>query len=107
VPGDAEWTTLTNYLGGEDVAGGKMKRISEWNSPNTGATNSSGFSGLPGGFRYSNGGFYGIGYHGHWWSATEYGSSNAWYRDLGYDNTNVARYYDGKGYGFSVRCVRD
>ncbi len=82
IPSDAEWTTLTTYLEEESVAGGKMKATgtSLWNTPNTGATNSSGFTGLPGGYRYYNGSFYNIGYFGFWWSSSEVSTANAWYR---------------------------
>ncbi len=109
VPTDAEWTTLTTYLGGTSVAGGKMKATSDlWNSPNTDATNSSSFSGLPGGFRYNNGAFNSIGTSGLWWSSTESSSNSAWYRNLYYYNGNVYVYNNyGKQYGFSVRCLRD
>ena len=78
-----------------------------WLSPNTDATNSSGFSGLPGGFRYYNGSFYGVGYYGYWWSSTEYDANFAWGRLLGYSDGLIFRLYYGKPYGFSVRCLRD
>jgi uncharacterized protein (TIGR02145 family) len=108
VPSDDEWTALTTYLGGESVAGGKMKSVSAlWNSPNTDATNNSGFSGFPGGFRYYSGGFSYVGGYGGWWSATEYGGDYAWFRYLGYDGSDVYRSYSGKASGYSVRCVRD
>lgn len=109
LPSDAEWTQLTDYLGGEDVAGGKLKEAgtTHWADPNAGANNESGFTALPGGLRYSNGGFYNIGGDGSWWSSTEGNTSNAWYRDLGYSNSDVNRDYDGKSVGFSVRCLRD
>ena len=76
-----------------------------WDSPNTRATNSSGWTGLPGGFRYS-GGFDGSGGLGNWWSASESGS-DSWTRDLDYGNDNVNRYSNDRNYGFSARCVRD
>jgi uncharacterized protein (TIGR02145 family) len=110
VPTDGEWTTLTTYLGGETVAGGKMKEagLAHWVTPNTGATNESGFSGLPGGFRFFNGTFGYIGLIGYWWSSTEDDTTDAWYRDLDYDYGDVFRSsYGGKGSGFSVRCLRD
>jgi uncharacterized protein (TIGR02145 family) len=109
VPTDADWTTLSTYLGGESVAGGNMKEsgTANWSTPNTGATNSSGFSALPGGCRYYDGGFgYQI-YSGYWWSTTEYDASNAYYRGLFYTGSNLCRAGSGKGYGFSVRLVRD
>ncbi|MBU1369589.1 MAG: fibrobacter succinogenes major paralogous domain-containing protein [Bacteroidetes bacterium] len=109
LPSDAEWSVLTDYLGGEDVAGGKMKEVgtAHWYSPNTGATNSSGFTALPGGYRNSNGSFYDLGRSGDWWSATETISTAAWRRSLDYSNGNVYRYSASKVGGFSVRCVRD
>jgi uncharacterized protein (TIGR02145 family) len=108
VPTDDEWTTLTNTLGGLDVAGGKMKEagLAHWNT-NIGATNESGFTGLPGGYRNFGGTFINVGYYGYWWSSTEFNTTVAWSRDLNYDNGDVYRYDDGKGSGFSVRCLRD
>jgi uncharacterized protein (TIGR02145 family) len=108
VPSDAEWTILENFLGGSSVAGGKMKSVSPlWASPNTGATNSSGFSGLPGGYRYDLGTYYYIGDSGFWWSSTQVSTSSAWNRYLYYNNGVVSRDYLTKRNGFSVRCVRD
>jgi uncharacterized protein (TIGR02145 family) len=109
VPTDAEWTTLTTFLGGESVAGGKMKSTGTqyWISPNAGATNSSGWSGLPGGSRVSNGAFYFIGNYGTWWSSTEGSTTSAWGRNLGYGGGDVGRYDYNKASGFSVRCLRD
>ena len=104
---DGEFTELSDFLGGEGVAGGNMKEAGydHWNSPNTGATNSSGWTGLPGGYRYS-GGFYDNGSLGHWWSASESGS-NSWLRLLSFSDVNVFRYNYYLHYGFSARCVRD
>ena len=109
LPSDAEWTTLTTYLGGESVAGGKMKEAgkSHWTSPNTGATNESGFTALPGGYRLGNGAFNAIGGSGNWWSSAQYDTSNAWTRYLNYTGSNVSRGNRGKERGFSVRCLRD
>jgi uncharacterized protein (TIGR02145 family) len=106
VPTDAEWTTLITTLGGTSVAGGKMKATTLWNSPNTNATNSSGFTGLPGGYR-DNGGFGGLGYYGYWWSSSEVGTATAWYRYLYYGSGLADRYFYGKAFGFSVRYLRD
>ena len=110
VPTDGEFTQLTDFLGGigvEGVAGGKMKEAGydHWNFPNTGATNSSGWTGLPGGYRYT-GGFYYVGDDGDWWSASGSGSYS-WTRGLNDYNANVDRYDNYRGYGFSARCVRD
>jgi uncharacterized protein (TIGR02145 family) len=109
VPSDGEWTTLTDALGGGSVAGGKMKETgtAHWEAPNEGATNSSGFTGLPGGCRFNNGPFNYIGYNGYWWSSTEFNTTYAWYRNLNYNNGNVNRNYTNKPFGFSVRCLRD
>jgi len=110
IPTDAEWTTLGTLLGGDAVAGGKMKTTgtTRWNTLNTSATNESGFAGLPGGGRFDDGAFYYVGVYGHWWSATEDYSGGAWIRYL--KNSNVNLYRDGSGIkenGFSVRCLRD
>jgi uncharacterized protein (TIGR02145 family) len=108
VPSDAEWTTLTTFLGGESVAGGKMKETgtTHWN-PNIAATNESGFTGLPGGVRNSFGSFEGIFANGTWWSFSENDATNAWYRSLDRNYGNVGRSYSNKIPGFSVRCLRD
>ena len=108
-PTDAEWTVLSDYLGGESVAGGKMKSTSTqyWISPNTDATNESGFSGLPGGWRYPNGSFYDVGYSGFWWSSTEYDAGSAWSRGLDYTLGEVLRGYEDKQKGLAVRCLKD
>jgi uncharacterized protein (TIGR02145 family) len=108
VPSDAEWTTLATSLGGSSVAGGKMKSTTGWTSPNTGATNESGFTALPGGYRDLNGTYNDIGTSGYCWSSTENNSSNAWNRVLSYYSSGVTRYISvNKRNGFSVRCVRD
>jgi len=106
VPSDAEWTTLENHLGGTSVAGGAMKSTTGWNAPNTGATNSSGFTGLPGGNRGDDGGFYAVG-DGVWWSSSAAGSGNAWFRYLNCNFAGVISYYFDQTTGLSVRCVRD
>ena len=107
IPSDGEFTELSDFLGGEGVAGGKMKEAGydHWNSPNTGATNSSGWTGLPGGYRYS-GGFNNKGGRGYWWSASESGSYS-WTRVLYKSSGNVHRLNDDRFLGFSARCVRD
>ncbi len=108
LPSDAEWTILTNYLGGLKIAGEKLKSTSNlWNSPNEGATNSSGFSALPGGYRYNNGAFGSVGNSGCWWSATEYSSTNAFARSLHYNKAEASRYNVNKSTSFSVRCIMD
>ena len=109
VPSDVEWTTLTDFLGGENVAGGKMKSTGTqyWQSPNEAANNSSGFSGLPGGVCDYNGSFLGIGYKAFWWSSTEQAKSSAWSRGQYYDGGSLSRGSSDKFYGFPVRCLRD
>jgi len=114
VPTDGEWTTLTTYLGGESIAGGKMKSTGTtyWDSPNTGATNESGFSALPGGDRNTEGSFVNIIGYALFWSSTKitsnFTSIYAWNRILYYDNGNVRSYgYYSKSSGASVRCLKD
>ena len=109
VPSDAEWTTLTDSLGGEIVAGGKMKSIGTcfWSSQSAGADNSSGFSALPGGFRSGVGSFGNVRNYAFFWSATENDNSLPWSRYLNNSNGYVGRYYDNKLFGASVRCLRD
>ena len=109
LPTDDEWTVLTDYLGGENIAGGKMKEIGTtyWNTPNTGATNSSSFTGLPGGNRYINGSFYNQGNSEPWWSSSESDATSAWYRGLGYSGAAVSRCYFNKSHGYAVRCLKD
>ena len=106
-PTDAEWTMLTDYLGGEAVAGGKMKTISGWQAPNQSATNESGFSGLPGGYRGSDGDFGIVGGYGLWWSSSESGTVNAWYRYLYYNDGGAYQGSSNRRSGVSVRCLRD
>ena len=109
VPSDTEWTKLTNDLGGEEMAGGKMKSKGStyWDSPNVGATNESGFTGLPGGYRFSDGSFYYVRNYAIVWSASEY-FSYAWNRILTTNFGNVYRNNDNdKSVGASVRCLRD
>ena len=122
VPTDGEWQQLEAALGmpaselgqknefrgyAQNVRG-KMKTTTLWESPNTGATNSSGFSGLPGGYRYPNGGtFHNLGSNGSWWSASESGTEYAWSRSLFYNSAGILRYNYSKRDGFCVRCVRD
>jgi uncharacterized protein (TIGR02145 family) len=109
LPSDAEWKQLTDYLGGIEFAGGKLKEaeFTHWNFPNTGATNETGFTALPGGWRYYGGTFTGYDYYGYWWSATEYTSDLAWYRVLSYNFAAIVENWEGKGLGFSVRCLKD
>jgi uncharacterized protein (TIGR02145 family) len=109
VPTDAEWTTLTTYLGGASGAGGKLKETGtvHWSSPNTGATNESGFTALPGGCRYGNGSFTDFGLYGFWWSSTASSGAYALHRNMGYNSNDVFSISIEKEAGFHVRCLKD
>lgn len=109
LPSDAEWTELTDYLGGINFAGDKLKEAgtTHWKSPNTGATNETSFTALPGGYRNNAGTFSTIRRFGYWWSATEKSTGSAWYRGMFYDDRYVDKHYTGKEWGFSVRCLKD
>ncbi len=109
IPSDAEWKVLTDHLGGESEAGGKMKSIGTqyWRNPNVDANNESGFSGVPGGLRDYNGTFNYIGFHGYWWSSSQTNWSSIRSRNLDHYDGNVNRFDDSKNNGFSVRCLRD
>jgi len=127
LPSDTEWTQLTDFIGGTGSPhGNELKSCRQVNSPLGGTCNTFehprwvedtyfgnygtddyGFSGLPGGCRFSDGTFYYVGYGGYWWSSTETSSYFAWFRDLYYDNGYVYVNDYNKQYGFSVRCLRD
>ena len=110
LPTDAEWIILTDYLGGTSVAGGKMKETgtTHWNSPNTGATNESGFTALPGGGRSSiDGTFNYLSILAYLWSSTEVNSSTARGRTLSYSHAEAVQVSYYKTGGYSVRCVKD
>lgn len=109
IPSNDELTTLFTYLDGELVAGAKLKEtgITHWQSPNSGATNSTGWTGLPGGFRDTDGNFYNFNTAGVWWSSTQYDITNAWSFSLSIN-------YNGVGYGsinknraYSIRLIKD
>jgi uncharacterized protein (TIGR02145 family) len=121
VPTDAEWKQLEMYLGMSEAEadatgwrgtdeGGKLKEsdTTHWVSPNISATNRSGFTALPAGFRNESGNFADMLYSTHFWSSTEHDASFAWARSLYHDHSDIGR-YDGHGkyYGFSIRCVKD
>jgi uncharacterized protein (TIGR02145 family) len=116
VPTDVEWNILIGYLDPSynpgafgiqsPIAGGMMKSTTGWNAPNT-ASNESGFSGLPGGLRGSNGNFGSVGGNCRLWSSTETSATKAWSRNLYFSNGQAERYIDNKPAGFSVRCLRD
>lgn len=109
IPTDEEWTTLTSFLGGESVAGGKMKEIgtTHWTTPNTGSTNESGFSATPTGFRMFDGSFHNLGNHGGYWSITQRHESSAWNRNLYNSDANCQGIVNPKNFGFAVRLVKD
>lgn len=107
IPTYQEWMALNSCLG--DNVGGKMKEVGtiHWLTPNTGATNESGFTGLPNGLRATNGTFSFLGEHGYWWSATENSSTEVKTFDLNYNYGQVSTYNVNKISGLSVRCVKD
>jgi uncharacterized protein (TIGR02145 family) len=107
LPTDAEWSVLTDFLGGESIAGGKMKEAgtANWSSPNEDATNTSLFTGLPAGLRVGNGN-YGVEYC-QWWSSTETNNEYATYLGLYVSRGEVERSSNFKTFGISVRCLKD
>jgi uncharacterized protein (TIGR02145 family) len=109
VPTDTEWTTLTTELGGESVAGGKMKSIGTayWSSQSAGTDNSSGFSALPGGYRIKDGSFNNLRNSAAFWRATEVDANNAWSSRLEHNSNNVSKNSYEKQYGASIRCLKD
>lgn len=111
VPSDAEWTALIDYLGGNKVAGGKMKATTNWSDPNTDANNSSGFTGLPGGFRFHSNSiiFASNGFVGYWWSSSEseYSKNSAGFFYMDYDSSSATIGGYDKTMGLSVRCLKD
>jgi uncharacterized protein (TIGR02145 family) len=106
VPSITEWDTLVSFLGGESVAGTKMKSVGTqyWQSPNSG-TNESGFNGLPGGNRSGN--FLSLGVWGYWWSSTEFNSGGAWLYSLNYLYTQAVKNNPAKVFGYSIRCINN
>jgi uncharacterized protein (TIGR02145 family) len=106
---DAEWTALTDNLGGSAIAGGKLKEagITHWLDPNSGATNETGFSGLPGGHREYGGLYDYMNWGGGWWTSTSDNPNDAWIRYLDYGAFDVWSYLEDKRYGRSVRCLKD
>ena len=109
LPSDEEWTTLTDFLGGKDIAGGKMKETGTlyWESPNKGATNSSGFTALPGGNRHENGGFVSLMLMDYFWLSSEYSFTNAYNVGLAYYSEGSGLTNNEKTSGFSCRCIKD
>jgi len=109
MPSDGEWTTLTTYLGGDSIAGRKLKEtgITHWQTPNTGATNETGFNALPGGYRTDTGPYNSIGQSGYWWSSTGISLVSSWNRTMSYAEKKVERNGSFTQNGFSVRCIRN
>lgn len=108
IPADGEWTSLTTFLGGEDIAGDKLKATTSWNSfPGVINSNSSGFTGLSGGFRAPSGTFTNVGYYNCLWSSSESNETYVWYRFLKYNSGWVDRLSNTANAGFSVRCIKD
>jgi len=106
IPSNAEWNTLTTYVGSS--AGTKLKATSGWNDyPSGNGTDEFGFSALPGGYGYSAGSFDNVGLNGFWWSATEGSASNAYYRIMGYYDYVYSSNYYRKSSLQSVRCIQD
>jgi uncharacterized protein (TIGR02145 family) len=106
IPGDAEWTALSHYLGGDESAGGKMKSIDLWNGNGNGS-NLSRFNSVPSGFRDIFGAFHELGNVSNFWSASEFTSDIAWSRYLYSTNAAIVRKGSNKGSGFSIRCIRE
>jgi uncharacterized protein (TIGR02145 family) len=112
VPAETEWSDLINYLGGQDIAGGKMKEIglAHWKDVNVGATNESGFTALPGGLRSNFGSFGTLGLNGHWWSATPYSPDPHFAISLEIYDAAAEAYLEHVTYAknsISVRCIKD
>ena len=108
VPNDTEWTVLTEYLGGDNFAGGKMKEVgtTNWSSPNNNAVNTSIFTGLPGGYRLSSGKYGNFSVMGYWWSSNLY-YDYAWYFNLFNYSGGIDKYYSEVNRGYSVRCMKN
>ncbi|MES2138748.1 MAG: fibrobacter succinogenes major paralogous domain-containing protein [Bacteroidota bacterium] len=112
IPDDKEWIALAEYLGGEDIAGEKMKTVNGWkqhlNNYSNG-NNSSVFTAFPSGYRFNNGAFFYKGSFAYWWSSSEdsLDAGNAIFRDLGYNKSNLGRDSNDKRNGLAVRCIRD
>jgi uncharacterized protein (TIGR02145 family) len=111
VPSDEEWTSMVSLeaMGGVDVGGGKLKEIgtTHWITPNSGATNETGFTALPGGYRFQYGRFSDIGFSGFWWSSTENSDSTAYGWGLSSYNSQITRFTFKKRDGLAVRCIMD
>ncbi len=109
VPSDSEWLQLINYLGGNTLAGGKLKDTGTlyWQSPNAGANNQSGFTALPGGMRGNNALFSFINANDYFWSSTVNDTTSGWCRAMTYSDSSVYKLYAKTQVGISVRLIRD
>lgn len=114
VPSDNDWNLFINEFDGINLAGGKLKSVStvpdehpRWINPNANATDESGFTAIPGGFRDGEGKFHHLGSFGGWWTNTEDSNNNAWKYGMSYNDEKIHRFPKAKNYGYSVRCVRE
>ncbi|MEI7420472.1 MAG: fibrobacter succinogenes major paralogous domain-containing protein [Prolixibacteraceae bacterium] len=109
VPSDDQWTELTTFLGGENIAGARLKEsgTTHWTSPNTGGVDTNGFTALPGGGRGAQSVFGLLGNDGNWWTSTEDAAGTAWFRVMRNNQIAVGRNAGNKRSGFSVRCIKD
>ncbi|MDD3876083.1 MAG: FISUMP domain-containing protein [Bacteroidales bacterium] len=109
IPNSYDWKSLYDYLGGNNVAGGKIKDrgFDYWKIPNTAATNESGFTALPAGNRFAGGAYGNLGQRAHFWSYNEYYAVYAWSNLLFFSPNDILRNEHLKRYGFSIRCVKD
>lgn len=106
IPNDKEWTLLTEFLGGENKAGSKMKSINGWHADGNG-NNKSGFNGLPGGNCDCFGTICWLEYYGFWWTLSEVDENESWNRNLGSSHGSITKSKNDKKDGLSVRCVKD
>ena len=109
VPSEIDWNILINYLGGEKIAGGKLKeiQITSWNQTNENTTNSSLFTALPSGYRNNGGNFGSIGNYGYWWTSTELNSIDAYYKGMYSNSESISTNNSNKKLGLSIRCIKD
>jgi len=107
IPKIEEWKNLEKYLGGRKTAGGKLKAITKWEIPNKDASDLSGFTALPGGYRYIAGNFFDIDKFGYFWSSSEEDDFYAWNCYLSSKKADLSRYYNLKENGYSIRCLKD
>jgi len=107
LPSDEEWKTLTDFLGGDMVSGGKLKSAVCWDAPNADSTNSSGFSALATGSRTTDGKFMRLGENSRFWTSTASGAHEAWRRNIRFDYGQMYRRSKNQGDGYSIRCIKD